>query len=614
MGGLAGVAFCGPDVSESARTMASMMRYRAPDGTSEARGSDFHFVNLYRRPHLEYNQNAPNLSVGDKVFVTSDSRIDNRNDLLAQLGMHSASDNELIYAAWTKWGDAFPEKLLGDFAFAIYQEKAQRLLLGRDVVGVKPLFYAWTSEGFAFASELVPIAHLLQKQSVNYSHVRAFLIGEAADTDETMIEGIFRVPPGHILKVDARRITELNRYWDPHEIPASPETSPAKLWDILCNSVRQRSKSTGKVGFACSGGLDSTSICYAAASCGIDAILPLRTFSIVFDKTPAESERSYIENALKGLPAEATFVDMSDYDPLDDLAVHLKEQGRLFHAPGLAMMGKLYQQIREADCEVFIDGHGGDEVISHGFQRLTELAVERRWLELWRCTAAAAATFGSPRSKTFLTYWLRYGMHRMPRLRRRLVKTLWPNSSDEQILGPALKGLISESGKVNGPSSPSRNAAHVASVFNRSFTDSIEILELAAARRGLEIRFPFFDRRLIEYALSLPEEAKLQGRWTRVVLREAISKIVPDTVRLRTEKFDFTSHLARGILQSKDRTLNSLTEAGQISGLLNTDFIKKALLSLNKSGPHSSNSDVILVWRSILLSKWNGDLKKGDEL
>lgn len=604
MGGMAGVVFGGHDCAKLARSMAAMMPYRGIDGKTEACGEGVSFVSLYRRPNLEYSPQPPQVQIVERTYVMSDCRLDNRTQLMAELGLSEATDNELIYAAWVRWGEGFSERLLGDFAFAIYSEYDRSLILGRDPFGVKPLFYSWTESGLAVSSEIAVISTCFQKHAVNLLHMRDFLVGGATDSDEVMIEGIFRVPAAHVIRIDADKTVHSRCYWDVNTIAVSSAASPTELWRLITTAVRDRSKNTGSVGFALSGGLDSTSLCYAAASCGETAILPLRTFSIVFDRTPSENERPYIEAALTGLPAKATFVDMSDYDPLDELEEHIGEQARLYQAPGLVMNGKLYRMISNAGCSVLIDGHGGDEVISHGFQRLSELAAEKEWIELWRCSAAASLFFGTSRVKVFATYWLRYATHRLPSLRKRLAGLLWPQEQGDELLGRTLQELKAKPAKTTGKLTSAKNSAHIASLFNPTVADSLEVIELAAARRGVEIRFPFFDRRVIEYALSIPEASKLDGPWTRAILREAMKGSVPDKVRLRTDKFDFSPHVARGILKSAGPSLVEACSNSTFSGLINIERIKGAIKSLQENEAKPNLVDVFAIWRAIAVFKW----------
>lgn len=605
MGGIAGIVFGGQDCGQVAKNMACMMSYRAPDGKSEADGEGIHLIGLYRRPHMEYPEAVPLLKVAPSTLVVSDSRIDNRDELLRHLGLGDVSDNELICAALAEWDVSFPEKLIGDFAFVIFQEDRNRLLIGRDSAGLKPLFYSWTEAGLIISSEIAPIVHCFPSDRYNETHIRDFLLGGSTQSEEMITAGVFRVPPGHILELTSDRSIRRSRYWDPSTIEVSDGGSADELWALLRDSVRQRSKNTGPVGFACSGGLDSSSICYAAARCGLESILPLRTFSIVFDATPAESERRFIETAVNDLNADASFIDMSGYDPLDDLSDHIVEQGRLFHAPGLVMNGKFYEYISAKGCSVLIDGHGGDEIISHGFPRLDQLAAAGEWAELWRCTAAPATTFGTSRLKLIVSYWLRYGTRRQWRIRKALLLLLWRETNTSNILGPSLKETTPQPKLHPKHGAPTaENAAHIESIFSPMMLDSLEVIELAAARRGIEIRFPFFDRRIIEFALSLPESAKLDGRWTRAILRAAIKDIVPESLRLRTAKYDFSKQVARGILSSKDRTLEDALQDNKIKNLVNRSMIRLAWKRLSLSGESAATTDVFMAWRTVALAKW----------
>lgn len=604
MSGIAGIVFCSEQKPDAVKFCASMMQYRAVSGMSEAVGTMSNFANLYRRPHGGYHDIPPEIEVCPYVFVTSDSRIDNREELLGELGLGGASDNELIYRAWLEWGETFPKRLLGDYAFSIYDEQNECLILGRDPFGVKPLFYSWIEGGLVFASEIAPIATLLGEPGLSDAHVKAFLLGEAMPNNETGVNGVFRVPAAHVVTINRSNNIQTTRYWDPYSIEVSERPSSAVLWSLLSKAVARRARNIGTVGYACSGGLDSTSICYAATAIQEASSSPIHTFSIVFDKTPHESERKYIEIAVKDLSAEATLVDMSDYDPLDDLAQHLTEQQRLFNAPGLVMTAKLHKIVKEQGCTAFMDGHGGDEVISHGFDRLSELAKSKNWIELWRSTKAAQGVWGESRIKMFLVCCLAHGTSRLRRLRKWILLRVFSSAQNDVILGPGMLNVSEPSPEPSKSAGGDRNADRIDVLTDPLVQESLEVLELCAVKRGIELRFPFFDRELVEYALSLPNSAKLDRGLTRAILRDALEGRMPDSIRLRTSKFDFTPQIARGLFKSPSMSMDDVFHSKHMNRLLNVDQVKSSSRNLQMHAAKTRNIDVMIVWRSIVLRRW----------
>lgn len=209
----------------------------------------------------------------EKRAITADARLDNRDELSASLNVsdRAVSDSTLILLAYDRWGDACPERLLGDFAFVIWDGRREALLCARDPMGVKPLYYHHQPNRlFAFASEIKALLCLAEiPRRLNEQRVADYLVPILEDMEATFFRDIVRLPPGHRLLLDSRGLA-LQRYWslDPaREVRLDSDEAYAEAFRTLfTDAVRARLRSAYPVGSLLSGGLDSSSITCAARS------------------------------------------------------------------------------------------------------------------------------------------------------------------------------------------------------------------------------------------------------------------------------------------------------------------------------------------------------------
>ncbi|OYW78395.1 MAG: hypothetical protein B7Z26_09860 [Asticcacaulis sp. 32-58-5] len=278
-----------------------------------------------------------------------DARLDNRADLLAELGIGDATlpEGALILAAWRRWGEDCVRHFVGDFALIIYDADTQRIFAARDHMGVKPLFYRADNAGLALASEPKVLAAPgapfsdLSKAGLIEADVADFITGQLPRDHRVVYDGLWRVTPGHILSAGPDLTPVLTSYWQAAADETITDKSPAALRALLTEAVRCRLRSPQPVAALLSGGLDSTSIACLSSQLQTDAV---DSFSIVFDKTPHLSERDYIDAGIAHGHFRPRHVAMDGYAPFGDFEALLKLEGRLFGAPGLRMTSSLFQR------------------------------------------------------------------------------------------------------------------------------------------------------------------------------------------------------------------------------------------------------------------------------
>ncbi|HEY3131845.1 MAG TPA: lasso peptide isopeptide bond-forming cyclase, partial [Acidobacteriota bacterium] len=277
---------------------------------------------------------------GDLV-ITADARIDNREELVSLLNINGRplgeiADSELILRAYEKWGDSCPEKLLGDFAFAIWDAKKKLLFCARDHFGVKPFYYYRSDHAFIFASEIKALLSLQEvPRRLNEVRVADYLMSMLEDKEITFYQGILRLQPAHCISV-TREGAQIRSYWalDPtREIRYNSDGEYADAFrEIFTEAVRCRLRSAFPVGSMLSGGLDSSSIvCVARQLLAQEGSRQLHTFSATFENVPECDESQFINAVVARNGLQFHYVPCDQLSPLAGLDTLLAQQDEVFY-------------------------------------------------------------------------------------------------------------------------------------------------------------------------------------------------------------------------------------------------------------------------------------------
>jgi asparagine synthase (glutamine-hydrolysing) len=622
MSAIAGILAHGGGPGGLAATVSRMleaMRHRAPDGLRQwdagevALGHGW-FDTTRARDFL-------NLRDGSLVLA-GDIRLDNRDELRVALGVSdvSASDAALVAESYLRWGEDCAGRLLGDFAFVVWDAKSRHLFCARDHVGVRPFHYAELSGGFAFASDVNALLSAEPRRwSLNEAQIAGFLAGFAPRVDETSYRDIKRLPPGHTLTVSARGL-RLARYWSPRAaslVQASERTEQFR--ELFNQAVSDRMRGSDRVGALLSGGLDSSSICALAASQGQaagEADLPV--FSARFPGAPELDETGFVRAVLNGGGLAEHFVDIGPDVAFDGIGDALAEQGGMFVAPGIAVIRSLQRAAARNGVRVLLDGHGGDEVVSHGERRLHELAFQGRWPTLWRETRAIQRLHGTPMGRNYLRLFAHYGLGGIsPRLRdpqryfRRGVSSA-PSQRERwrDIIRPDfaartdLEERFRETMTMPMEARTSDAACHLWRISSPLVSHAFEVLNRSASASGVEARFPLWDKRMVEFCLALPSEERMSGGWSRLVLRRAMEGSLPKEVQWRADKMDFTPNVVSGLRRRRGAVEAVLRADSGIGGYVDLDRVFGAVDTLSNAPSSTHSGDVQLLWRTIALANW----------
>ena len=557
--------------------------------------------------------------VGDAgdVVVTANARLDNRAELIPALGLaHRAADGvgdgALVLRAWERWGEECPTHLLGDFAFALWDARRRVIFCARDPAGVRPLYYHLGPRLFAVASEASALLALPDvPHRLNELRIASFFIPGLADHTATFHEGIQRLPGGHSLTVGGPTGGP-RAYWqlDPtRELRYGSDAAYAEAFrELFTDAVRCRLRSAFPVGAALSGGLDSSSVvCVARALREASGTGPLATYTARFPTIPRCDEGAYVGavEAQGGLVPRHVRADT--LDPLGDLERMPPQGDEAFHAPGYYMHRALYRVARADGGRVFLEGTGGDFVLSHGRGYLHELARGGRWLALVREVRQLS---GGSRPVAWRTLRSVAGAVAPSALRRAWWRLRYGGPPWSPVIRPEFARRIALADRMRAAEAvcppgilEGARREHWRQLTFGRLAGVLETLAVSAGRAGVDVRDPFLDRRLLEFCLALPASQKIRSGQTRIVARHGLRALLPPEIRDRRGKAPIDLMLSSALaVYGRERLARLMQEALAVLGpYVAPDAIRRAHRRYLTRGTQAEASDV---WRLAVLTLW----------
>ncbi len=566
---------------------------------------------------------------GDLV-ITADARIDNRDELIAALQINNRPsdkvvDSELILAAYEKWGEDCPKHLLGDFAFAIWDERKQMLFCARDHFGVKPFYYYSSNNTFVFGSEIKAIFCLAEvPRQINEVKIAEYLSLEIDDKSITFYNDILRLPPAHKMTVKCEGI-ELQRYWSLDYTRELHLSTDEEYTDAFCKlfteAVRCRLRSAFPIGSMLSGGLDSSSIACVARKLIVEKEENrLHTFSAVFDKVTECDERVFQEAVLAQGCFESHRFHADGVSPLSDLEQVLWHQDEACSAGNLYLNWNIYKPANKNGVRVILDGFDGDTTVSHGLGYLTELANTEQWFHLATYVKDYCTRVGEPWQGALWSWIRNYKINPVISNSRVLSKVsrgwqkLFRRNSSNRNNQPAWRRLINSEfveqinliERLNSqPNLPlTERETHYSRLMEAGMPRTLETLDKAAGAYGIELRFPFWDKRLIEFCLSLPAKQKISKGWTRMVMRRAMKDILPQQVQWRVGKTNMHPGFERGLLEFEQARLEQIISHNPevIEMYVNITALQQAYQRYLSQ--EATAEEVNSIWRAVSLALW----------
>jgi asparagine synthase (glutamine-hydrolysing) len=509
------------------------------------------------------HERLPSADPFGQYVITADARLDNREELIQELSLTGAPadeipDSAIILEAYRKWGKSCPAHLLGDFAFAIWDRKERTFFCARDQFGIKPLYYARVGRNFAFSSCIDGLLQLdWVPRRLNEQRLASHLTTYFGDTAATFYADISRLPPAHTLCASEEAV-QVTNYWtlspECETRFESQEEYVEAFRALFQQAVRRRLRTTCRIGAMLSGGLDSSSIAGVAGHfLGEEGRGSLATFSAVFDEVPQSNERRFIDAAVKFGGFEPSYLAADQCNPFLAPLELEDAQGEAHVAANMFLNWGLYGLARDRGVRVLLDGFDGDTTISHGITYLLELARAKRWLKFSQLVPAAARICDCPPRQLWWEYFWQYGLspklpHGVLRVGRGVARRWrrWrgkdTSGQTQSVLDPCfakrigLREYRASLKSTSGRAAWTEKEAHYQTIAWGVMPATLEMLQEAAAPFGIELRFPFWDRHLVEFCLGLPPGFKIRDGYTRWILRQAMEGMLPPEVQWRAGK------------------------------------------------------------------------------
>ena len=468
------------------------------------------------------------------LAVVASARLDNRDDLGDALGLSPAAasalaDRDFILAAYRRWGRECPERLLGDYAFAVWDAGRGLLFCARDHMGAQPFYYAETPRGFAFASALEGVlAAPGVSGELDESVVLTFLTDELVTTSHTFFRAVRKLPPGHSLVVQGGA-ARLRRWWRPEELPRLPPASDddyaAQFLHLYRRAVRDRLRGPDPVGVHLSGGLDSSSVAVLAArELRSQGRPPPLAFTLLPVLGEAPGDRAYeADYAAVAAVAEQERLQVFYETPELHAAVFRAVDPVFPAARDLGVESKVQRRAAGQGVQVLLSGWGGDEGVSYlGRGHYAALLLCGRWARFLAETRAAGANPLGEAARALLMV-LPYG-HELRVAVRRLGKRLRgaPVLERRVVVNAEFARSVRPLPK-RSPLCIGVRRSQLARLLGGGVTQVMENWAASGARCGLEYRYPLADRRLLEFALGLPPEQFKRPEGSRWLMRHALS-------------------------------------------------------------------------------------------
>lgn len=508
------------------------------------------------------NEKLPYRDKDSKLIITADAIIDNREQLFKDLWVDAemqsqVTDSELILCAYKKWGHECTEHLIGDYAFAIWDENTEELFLVRDHVGKRSLYYYENRGAFVFCTTMKPIVEAFKEtRELNDRWISDFLTIEgpvsAIDIKETVHKHVFQIPPGHCAIYKEKEL-KVMQYWFPENIKIikgkTHKEYHESFRETFNEAVTCRLRSSGGIGVMLSGGLDSTAVTAMAAielnkrGESIEAFtsIPLDDFNNFLPQSNIPDESEYIyEMKEKYNNINLNFCrceDENSYIDIDKNIEALEEPYKMMD--NIYWVNHIVDSAVDKGCKVLLDGQFGNFTISYGnfLTHIYTLFKQYRFIRVAKEIKAYSRFYGIEFIRVFNFV--------MKRIFAAIKSTLFITKKDASVedslrmVNEDLCNLYDSNNRVKTMGYNNEDnelldlddmRRYITNLVLFSHMGSIETKK--SLEKGIIKRDPTRDKRIVEFCLSVPGEVFVSNGRERELIRSSMKGIVPDKIRL----------------------------------------------------------------------------------
>ena len=558
MCGIAGILLqaANPMAPVHLKKMTDTIAHRGPDGE----GSWSNKKNTVHLGHRRLSiidlssKAAQPMSIAGRYHIVHNGEIYNYIEIRTFLqnkgySFSSQTDTEVIIAAYDYWKEKCVQQFDGMFAFAIWDEKQEKLFAARDRFGEKPFYYYEDEGNFIFASEMKALWQVGVEKNIDNKMLLNYLtlghVQNCTDKEETFFEYIYSLPPSHYLtyQPSLNELSKITKYWSINKelkIEISADDAIEKFTELFNRSVIRRLRSDVAVGSSLSGGLDSSSIAYTINLLEKGNKDPLQTFSATWPGFEND-ESKYIEAVCKSINIQNHQVQPSASDLIDEFEKLCYHQEEPFQSSGVFAQYKVFELAKQQQVKVLLDGQGADETLA-GYPRYIHWYLQE---VLSRHKLGATQIERNAFKKNGQNY--RWDL-------KNIVAAFMPSHAAMQLEKNEYRKTIShpdisadflsllkhqEWVGIHKPIVTKLNDILHFNTIEMGLEELLRFADRNSMAHGREVRLPFLSHELVEFVFSLPSQLKMHDGWTKFLLRKAMDKKLPDEIVWRKIKVGF---------------------------------------------------------------------------
>ena len=531
--------------------MADAIAHRGPDGQGFLKnGSGNACLGHRRLSIIDLSENAAQpMHYANRYSVVHNGEIYNYIEIKKDLQskgyeFRTASDTEVILAAYDCYKEECLQYFDGMFAFAIWDNTEQTLFCARDRFGEKPFYYSFNETEFLFGSEAKALwAAGIEKKVNNPLLLNYLALGHSqtpVDKTITFYQDVFSLPPAHYLKLQLRNFTfDITSYWDCNkekQISINENDAIEKLQDLFLTSIKRRLRSDVAIGTSLSGGLDSSSI--------VSSIVDLKennfsqkTFSAIFPEFQKD-ESAYINLVTKKFNLENYSTTPTADDLIKDFERLFYHQEMPFPSSSIYAQFKVFELAKQHHVKVLLDGQGADEIFA-GYAKYIHWYLQ----ELFRKKPALAMKEMSALKKNNIQFnwgWKNYLAAWYPaqaanQLEKRETKKLLRNAD----INEDFKQQYFDRPTIYKPLVTKLNDILYFNSFQSGLEELLHYADRNSMAHGTEVRLPFLNHELVEFIFSLSGNFKIHNGWTKYILRKTMENKLPAEIVWRKDKIGY---------------------------------------------------------------------------
>lgn len=606
---------CGYVGHSNSRVLESMMNallHRGPDGAGSWSQPGVG-LGMRRLAIVDLDQGQqPFFSEDKKIVSIFNGEIYNHAELRAQLQSlghcftSNHADGEVIVHAYEQWGDDFLHHLNGMFAIAVWDDSAKRLLLARDRVGIKPLFYTVDRGKLYFASELKSIFASGQiEKAPNYHSLHHYFSFKNIPAPFTAYQKVAQLKSGELLIFKNGRV-ETKRWWQPnfndnnYDAGAGEQAASERVMELLQQSVARQMCSDVAVGAFLSGGVDSSAV---VALMSQISVKPIKTFTLAYEDNFTNKNK---DRELAALVSKKCNTDHHErVIRCKDLPENIDQITRAFDEPFSGVISTYFlTELIQQHVKVALSGDGADELFaSYLPHRLAFPLANYIRHDNKQVANGDFAPFDN--QLDFLNDISRRG----DEAARRMALYVWDDQTKSQLFNPALIGA----GQKNSSEALVRNfytGLDIEDPLNRCLAWDFESLlpdqvltfvDRLSMAHGVEVRPPFLDHHLVEFVARLPGHYKIKNGVVKNILKNAVKDLLPEEVVFRPKE-GFVMPINDWIVNQLDPWVRDLLAPGRLAkhDLFNSDYVAQ-LIKRHYDGRQNNGNKL---WNLMMFQIW----------